>query len=499
VSQISTALAYVVLVRGMPKADFGVFSLLYSFIPVLATVGSLGLEQVLRRYQPEYLRSGNVAGALSLVRFVASARFGLNLVLIGLVLLAWNHLAPVFHLGPYRVQFAYFSVLLLLHFQSQILMLSLASHMMHRYSVGSIAVLSIGKLVGYCAMLYFGAFSLAHAIFADTAAYALVFVFLRTVYRRHCVADSPPDRYRMPAAERRRMFQYGFFNNFNDAGTLLMGSATDNFFIAAFIDPISVGIYAFYSRLNDMATNLLPGQLFDNIIQPLFFSIKSGEAHYRLRQSFTFLLNTNLILLWPMLAYATVYHAEIVQVIFGGKFVEQSWLLPLIIFFSTINSIGAPVGLVAKYEEKASIMLLSKIFVVYNLAAMVLLLPKFGIYGAMLARGSAEVFKNFFIWWWVRRTAIWTNFRALMISALLLWGTVTTVCYLVKTTVPAPAILQLFFGALICSSGVLIYVRTPAMASTDRQMLASVFHGKEARILRFFGLIKPDTLPAPGA
>jgi O-antigen/teichoic acid export membrane protein len=492
VSQISTALAYIVLVRGMPKADFGVFSLLYSFIPVLATVASFGLEQVLRRYQPEYLRNGNVAGALSLMRFVASARFGLNLMLVGLVLLAWNQLAPVFHLQPYRLQFAYFSLLLLLHFQAQILMLSLASHMMHRYSVGSIAVLSIGKLVGYCAMLYLGSFSLAHAIFADTAAYALVFVFLRTVYQRHCAANSPRDGYQMPAAERRRMFQYGFFNNFNDAGTLLMGSATDNFFIAAFIDPISVGIYAFYCRLSDMATNLLPGQLFDNIIQPLFFSIKSDEAHYRLRQSFTFLLNTNLILLWPILAYATVYHADLVRVIFGGKFVEHSWLLTMIISFSTINSIGVPVGLVAKYEEKASIMLLSKIFVVYNLAAMVLLLPRFGIYGAMLARGSAELFKNLFIWWWVRRTAIWTNVRALLTSALLLWSAVTAICYSLKVTVPAPAIVHLLIGVLICGAGALIYVRTPAIATTDRQMLAAVFHGKEARILQFLGLIRPS-------
>jgi len=326
----------------------------------------------------------------------------------------------------------------------------------------------------------------------------LVFVFLRTVYQRYCVADNPPVRYRLPAAERRRMFQYGFFNNFNDAGTLLMGSATDNFFIAAFIDPISVGIYAFYSRLNDMATNLLPGQLFDNIIQPLFFSIKPDEAHYRLRQSFTFLLNTNLILLWPMLAYATVYHADIVQVIFGGKFVEQSWLLPLTILFSTINSIGVPVGLVAKYEEKASIMLLSKIFVAYNLAAMVLLLPRFGIYGAMLARGSAELFKNLFIWWWVRRTAIWTNVRAVVVSALLLWGALTTLCYSVKLTVSAPAVLQLVFGALICGAGVLIYVRTPAIAPADRQMLAAVFHGAEARMLRLLGLIKGGATPTPG-
>src|SRR5580704_10112442 len=94
ISQVATLLGYVTLVRGMPKLDFGIFNLLYSFIPVLGTVASFGLEQILRRYQPEYLRVGNVAGAASLVRFVASTRFLSNIVLIGVLLLTWNYLAP---------------------------------------------------------------------------------------------------------------------------------------------------------------------------------------------------------------------------------------------------------------------------------------------------------------------------------------------------------------------------------------------------------------------
>jgi hypothetical protein len=130
---------------------------------------------------------------------------------------------------------------------------------------------------------------------------------------------------------------------------------------------------------------------------------------------------------------------------------------------------------------------------------MILLLPRFGIYGAMLARGSAEAFKNLFIWWWVRRTAIWTNFRAMLISALLLWGPVTAMCFSLKRALPAPAIVQLSLGALICVAGVLIYVRTPAIAATDRQTLALVFHGTEARMLQFLGLIRPNTHRGPDA
>jgi hypothetical protein len=44
-SQLATVLGYVVMVRGMTEEDFGVFNLLYAFIPVVSTFASLGLEQ----------------------------------------------------------------------------------------------------------------------------------------------------------------------------------------------------------------------------------------------------------------------------------------------------------------------------------------------------------------------------------------------------------------------------------------------------------------------
>lgn len=498
-SQIATVSSYVVLVRGMPKSDFGVFNLLYSFIPVFGTIASFGLEQILRRYQPDYLRQGNAPGAVTLVRLVASSRFLLNVLLIGVMLLAWNHIAPIFHMGPYREPFAAFAVLLILHFQSQILILSLASHMLHRFSVGAMTMLAFGKLIGYLVMRYAGGFSLIHAIIADTIAYGCIYVFLRIVYRRRCVPQDMKEPYRPPAAERRRMLKYGLYNNFNDAGVLLLGGAADNLFIAAFIDPISVGIYAFYGRLNEMAINLLPVRFFDNIVQPLFFSIDRAEAHRRVRQFFTFLIDINVILLWGLLTFAVVYHEELVRIVFAGKYVEYSWLLPLIMLFSTINSIAVPVSLTAQYEEKAGIILLSKIFVIYNIVSMLILLPRLGIYGAILSRGTAEAFKNLFIWWWVRDRARWDNARAVLTTGVLLWGSIGLICYEAKRLIPLPSIMHCAFGVLMCGLGLLIYLRTPAIGASDRQLLATVFVGKEGRLLQRLGLLRPSQPEASGA
>src|SRR5687767_12544689 len=95
-SQLATVAGFAVMVRGMSEESFGVYNLLYSFIPVVSTVASLGLEQILRRYQPEYLRAGNKVAAAWLTRTIASARFGVNIVLLTALLAGWNHFAPLF-------------------------------------------------------------------------------------------------------------------------------------------------------------------------------------------------------------------------------------------------------------------------------------------------------------------------------------------------------------------------------------------------------------------
>jgi O-antigen/teichoic acid export membrane protein len=490
-SQIATVLGYIVLVRAMRKEDFGVLSLLYSFIPLVGTVVSLGLEQTLRRFQPEYLRLGDSAAAAWLVKRVAFLRLFANCVVLSAVLLAWNHVAWHFGLGPYRTQFAIFCGLVLLYFQCQILQLTMAAHMMHRYSVGSVAMLSYGKLIWYSALAAAGALTLRNAIFADTLAYITIYVFLRIMYHRQCASTTTAGVYRPTPVERKRLLRYGLFNNFNDAGTFLLESRIDSFFIAGFMNAVSVGIYSFYLRLTEMSINVLPGRLFDNVIQPMFFAVKPAEANWRVPQYFTFLLNMNLLLLWPILAFSVAYHAEIVRVLFGGKFIEQSWLLCVILGFATLNSFATPAALVAQYEEKAHIQLLSKVFAVYNVAALFVLVPALGLYGAALAIGSSQLLKNGFVWWCMRRRAVWVNAASSIATSVVLWGATVAVCYAMKSLFNVPAIVQLVLGIAVFAAVSMIHVRGPVLCASDREMLLRLFRGREAGLLRVLGLLNP--------
>jgi O-antigen/teichoic acid export membrane protein len=491
ISQIATVLGYVALVRGLAKAEFGIYSLLYAFIPLISTLASLGLEQTLRRFQPEFLRTGQVAAAAWLVRVVSRARLGMSILVLCLILLTWNVAAPLFKLTPYRTEFTLFSVLVLVHFQLGILQLTLASHMLHRFSVGGNSVLSGGKLVAYALLLAFHAMTLRNVILTDTCAYALAYLWLKGAHLRYCGIPRGTAPYRPTAPERRRLLRYAFYNNFNDAGSLILSSQSDSFFIAAFLDPIAVGAYAFYNRMNEMATQLLPTRLFDNVVQPMFFAIPQDKAHTRIPRDFSLLLNANLLVHWPIFAFAIAYHAQIVSVIFGGKFIEYSWLMPLIAAFGMINVIANPVSLVAEYEERPGIILLSKVFAIYNVVALLALLPLAGLYGAAFASGSAQVLKNGFIWWHVRRRAVWNNTRSALLSGLLLWGPAVALCCILNAVLNVAALVQLIIGVAICGATALLYLRTPAISAVDRSLMASVLGSRQAALLRRLGLHMP--------
>ena len=495
ISQVATILGFIVLVRAMPEEDFGIFNLLYAFIPVISTVASLGLEQTLRRYQPEYLSGGNTAAARWLVRFVASARFGTNVILLALILLTWNWVAPIFKLAPYRIEFAFFCLLVLLHFQARILQLSLAANMLHRFSVGSMAALAITKLAAYGSFAFFGELTLPTAILADTISNSVAYGLLILAYRRHCPAPEGP-KVRPSTAEQKRLFRYGLLNNFNDAGTMVLSTKSDNFFIAAFLDPVSVGVYAFYNRLNEMLRNLQPLKMFDNVVQPLFFAVAPVEADEKIPRYFSLLMNTTLLLQLPVLVFSIAYHSELVAVVFGGKFDDYSALFPLVVAFATLKTIATPVTLVAQYEEKAGIILLSKIFAAYNVVALLVLIPVAGLYGAVIATGSAALFKNLFIWWFARRRARWLKFGSMLFASMLTWTATLGACFLAKHMLDLSDLLDLVVGLVVIGLGALVHVRTPALSESDRQILANVLGGKESQLLEMVGIIRPIRIKA---
>ena len=486
-SQIATVFGYIVLVRLLSESEFGVYSLFYAALPTLGTLVSFGMENALKRYQPEFLRRGENRLAHGLSRRIGLLRLLTMTISIALVLTYWDSLAPFFKIETYRDHFLLFAIVIMTHFQCQILTLSLSAHLLQRYSVGMAAVWSILKVGGYLAADFFTDFNLWMAVAVDVIAYLVYFVglkiaYLRTVdYKKGTQDTLPPD-------ERRRLVRYAAYYSFNDAGTLALDSRKESFFLAAFLDTISVGAYAFASRFNLMIGRVSPLTLLDSVIQPMFVSLDYSKDPERIHRYFTLLINTAFLVRIPLLGYIAVFHSQIVEVLFAGRFLEYSHLLAIVALFSLGQVIGPPITLVAQMEEKAQFVLASKVFGIVSVGASLLLIPKFGVVGAAVASGVSFTLKNFFIWWFVRTLAVWRGAVRFVIFALLIWGGFALVATPMREAMLDTPLLMLISGGLLWLPFAFMQLRA-AIGTEQRQIIGRLFSGKENRLLRLVGLV----------
>ena len=175
---------------------------------------------------------------------------------------------------------------------------------------------------------------------------------------------------------------------------------------------------------------------------------------------------------------------------FGGKYISYSWLLPLTMLFATFNTISTPVTLAAQYAEKAAVILISKIFGIYNIIALLVLIPALGVYGAALASGSASVFKNLYIWWHIRHIARWTNWNSLILASLGYWGIFYLSALIIKFSADWPPLAILAAGGILWVVFFLAFLRSQALCESDRNILGGLMRGRERRLLRRLGMVR---------
>jgi len=490
-SQLATFASYIVLVRALSEHDFGVFNLLYAVIPVISTVGSLGIEHTLRRFEPEYLQAGRWQLAEWLARTAARLRAVTNVVFLAVILLLWSVIAPVFKIGPYRAEFLVFGVIILLHFQAGVIQIALASRMLHRYASSMTVVLSVVKLAAYAVLWTNGQLDLMTAILADCIAYGCMYGGLLVARRRHCgtAMEGGRSAVAVPPEERRRLVRYGLFNNFNDSGSLFLSSHADSFFVAAILSPAAVGAYAFFGRLNEMAEQILPLRQFSSVVLPMLFSVPRDEAREKMPRYFSFLLNLTLAMHLPVLVFFFLCHREIVELAFAGKFLDYSWLLPVITAFALLGALSETATLIAQYQEKAGIVLLSKIFAVLNIGGLLLLIPMLGILGAVLSTGTSVLLKNCFIWFWVRDMARWQSGASVLVRACAIWLLVALLGFWLESHLDGSLVARLVVGVALVGAGFLFHLRTWAFSDSDRQLLGRLLGDRAPWIGRFLGLI----------
>ncbi len=487
ISQIAGAATYILLVRIMTEYDYGIYNLFYSIPAVMGAILSLGIGNALHRFLPEYLARKDYGLARHFVSWALRLRLLTSLLFISLCLVFWDRLAPIFEVTHLKQYFLIFAVIIVTHFQCRIITLALSANLMQQWSSGLNTGFTVAKLAGYLIATTFGV-SLETILIVDLAAYLIWYGTLRVVYHTKLPRPAKRKPVRFTRDERTRVAKYAAFYNFNDVGVVALKSTPDRLFIAAFLNPVAVGAYAFCTGLNAMIQRLTPVAFFNGVIEPLVFTLDYNKQKPRARGYFQFLLKINYLVQFPILIVIAAVPEQIIHVVFGGKFIEYQYLLIAAFAFPAMYRFQDAVMIMAQLGERAGIILASKIFAAYNIVAALVLIPVFGVYGAILATGTAQLFKSIFVWFFVREVACFRGMGGFFLSQLVLWSLCwAAVTYLVAdmSNLVALIVALLFVG--VCS---LLGLRLAHFNEVESNLIRKVGGPRASHILETTGVIQ---------
>lgn len=487
ISQVVGVAATVFLVRTLSEQDYGIYNLLYSVIALLGMVFSLGIANTLQRYIPEYYSRGEFVLADRLYRFASLIRLLSNVAVLAVVLICWDYVGPLLKITAYRNYFLFFTLVILLHMQRGILQTCLNSYFLQKQSQGIAIIFALIKGIGYGAALFFH-WNLWFVLVIDLLAYLVVFLLLQLAYWQK-IPRQGGQYVHFPREDKKRLMRYALFYNFNDAGVGMLAANFDNFIIVMFLDPVAVGAYAFCNRLNNMAARMLPVNYLLAVIQPLFFSGNNDSQPEQIRRNFQLLIKTTYIFYFPLFVFFLLLSKELIMVFFGGKFVEYYPVLIGVAFCGLVNAVQLPLGLVAQLRERADIVLYSKFFAAYNLLADIAFIRYLGIWGAVLATGTAVFGKNLYIWFFIRQEASLVGMGQFFFRMTGGWLLVAGIWYAVSFFIMSEY-LRLAAGIAAIILGLMVQFRFVHFNQVEKEMLQNMAdsHKKVRALLKWSGL-----------
>ncbi|MGI3167300.1 lipopolysaccharide biosynthesis protein [Pseudooceanicola sp. 200-1SW] len=485
ISQVLTGVSLVLIVNLLPEHDYGIYALFLSVLAFIGMILSLGISSMVQRFVPEYAKSGEYTRAKRVAITAMLLRAGSILLLAGGALFFLEPLTRMYDLQGYEHLYLPLLLVVLTHFQCRVLLQVLPGFMFQGYSlVGQIA-LSGGKVLGYLVMMQAG-LGLSVVLWVDLAAYLLMLALLGTSYLRH-VRPLQGGPATLGGTERKRIFRYAAFYNFNDVGVLGLGRDIDNLFLGAMTDPVAVGAYAFAGKFADIVLRVNPMQFFYTVIQPMFFTLDTSTQKEQINTLFGIMFKSSFLVLVPLWAGTAAGIEPLLRVVFSGKFLEFAWVVVAVMGITVATGIiGRPVGLVAQLRERADIVLYSKIFSFLNFALNLVLIPLFGLAGVVVATGVCTLAKDLFVWWFVRDIARPRHLGYFTLVTLGIWGSYIALGRGLQQLLGSDllVLLALVLLGLPCA---LAYLRLALRTPEERAEIEALTGGNR-RILKLMGM-----------
>ncbi|NIM19411.1 MAG: oligosaccharide flippase family protein [Candidatus Latescibacteria bacterium] len=376
----------VIVVRGLGSHDYGVLSLVRTILTFSAIIAGAGLGQALLKFLPALRVSKDAQGAVRLVRRVAAVQALIWIVLVAATYYSRHALGQLFQferfqalgeiiciavaLSLFELFFNLVAHILMAHYDTK--RLSMAAIINHVIFIALLLVLipAGGGVLGVLVAAAVGNLSSCVLLFSQTAG--------------HFAAEgagSPG-----PGIAGRRLFRFSLPFAAMGILNMIIWRQSETLFLAYYRSAVETGFFDLAYRLPQTMLEFVPGTVWP-IIMAGFSEVYEKDAS-NLVIAIDKYYKVLFLLCAPICLFGITFGGKMIPILFGNEMVPAA--VPTQVFFGifTLSFFATPLSMSLYVMEKTHInLLIGTMLAALNIGLDIVLIPRFGVPGAILPVG----------------------------------------------------------------------------------------------------------------
>ncbi len=367
------------IVRSLGQFDYGVYALLVSILTFAAAIGRGGLTEAMLRYLPELRLKGHGAGMRSLLWTVVKFQTLLSAVILLLGWLLKDDLAGLFRrpelagLIAITLGVAVFEVYFETINQSAIALYETRTVAL---SSAIASIVTLGVLVLFVKM----GWGIAGVLLATAIGHACAAVLLLRKVIQHSLRTlgTEADKIRL-----KRLLKYATPFLAVNVMVLITWRQSETVFLSYYWTPVEAGLFDIAYRLPQRMLEFVPGAIHPLVMAGFSEAItKDLDAMRRGIVSYFKLL---FVLVAPISVFGLLYADRVINVMYGADMAAAGPLCQVFFLVFMSSFFGTPLSMAIYAVEKTWVnMIFYLISTVVIVGLDILLIPKYGLWGAVL-------------------------------------------------------------------------------------------------------------------
>jgi len=469
----------IIVVRGLGQYDYGVLSIVRTILTFLAFICGLGLGQALLRFMPELRVKRDAEGMRGLFAFVLIVQVLAWAVFLAVFVLEAGSIAALYRTPGLafilKVGVALILIDLLGLLLSQMLTSFYDVKLLSVYTTISLIV-TLGLTIVFLKMGY----GVVGVLVAAAISGAMLAVALFDRCALHVPLSLKPS-----LSDVRRILRYSLPFAVIGVLNLITWRQSETLFLGYFRTPVEAGLFDLGYRIPQQMLELVPGAVW-----PLLLATFS-EVYSRRKESLGDAISGYYKLLFVLVAPISIFGAAIsgtaVKILFGTEMSSSGPLAQIFFLIFSVSFFSTPLSMALYVRELTWLNLVIYICnAIVNVGLDLLLIPRYGLYGAVIPVGLVILASPFVYYYTLRRTGC---------NYTMPWSFIGR-CYLASLPlaffyVLAKRITSVGSLVVICLSGVMVFWGSARLVRVFRDEEKTLLEGLgpslRSLVLGFFG------------